>query len=146
MSATPIDVTVERVVAAPPERVAAVMFDPERDPTWMGALTGAELLDPAVGPGARVERHARFLGRSISWVTTVREHDPPHRLVLDIAEGPFTGEIVYEITPVHAGSRVTIRNVGTPGQFAWMPTALTRAAVRSALAKDLRRLDRVVTA
>ena len=77
-----------------------------------------------MGVGARVERHARFLGRDISWITTVREFEPPTRLVLDIAEGPFTGEIVYEIAAVPEGSRVAIRNVGTPGQFAWMPTAL----------------------
>ena len=133
MSAKRIDVSVDRVVAATPEQVAAVMFVADRDPTWMRALTSAQLLDPSMGVGAQVERHARFLGRDISWITTVRELEPPARLVLDIADGPFTGEIVYEIAPVPEGSRVTIRNVGTPGQFTWMPTALTRTAMRVAL-------------
>lgn len=70
--------------------------------------------------------------------------DRPHRLELRIAEGPFTGSIRYRIEPTPDGSQVTVRNVGTPGQFAWMPTFLIRAAMRSALTKDLRRLAAVV--
>jgi uncharacterized protein YndB with AHSA1/START domain len=146
MSGAPIDLRVERTIAATPERVAAVMFDPAQDPTWMHALTRAEPLDPVITTGARVRRYARFLGRTISWITVVREYDPPRRLVLDIAEGPFTGEVVYEIEPAGDGARVTIRNVGRPGQFAWVPAPLTRAAMRSALRKDLAHLEQVVTA
>ena len=140
-----VDVEAHRTIARPPGDIARVMYDPDRDPGWMKAVATTERLDPGLDVGARVRRRARFLGRDIAWITTVREHDPPHRLVLDIADGPFTGEIVYEIRPEGAGSVVSIRNVGTPGQFAWMPVAITRAAMRSALGKDLARLERLVT-
>ena len=34
--ALPVDVTASRTIAASPSRVAAVMFDPTRDPEWIG--------------------------------------------------------------------------------------------------------------
>jgi uncharacterized protein YndB with AHSA1/START domain len=146
MSGKTIDVCVERLIPAAPGAVAAVMFEPDRDPGWMKAVVTIERIDPAFGLGARVRRRARFLGKDIAWTTTVRAYDPPHRLVLDIADGPFSGEIVYEIRPDPAGSRVSIRNTGAPGQFAWMPVVFTRAAMRTSLSKDLARLERLVTA
>jgi uncharacterized protein YndB with AHSA1/START domain len=140
-----IDVSAERTIAAPAEAIAAVMFDPTLDPSWMRALTGSELLDAAIGLGARTRRTARFLGRAIAWETVVRRFEPPTLLELDIAEGPFTGTVTYSIEPNGDASTVRIRNVGTPGQFAWMPSALTRHVMRSALAKDLAHLESVVT-
>ena len=142
---TQLDLSVERTIAAPAERVAAVMFDPAQDPTWMKALTGAQLLDAPLAPGSRVQRTARFLGRSIGWTTVVREYMPPSRLVLDITDGPFVGVVSYEIEPSDAGTRVRIRNVGTPGKFKWMPAALMRRAMRTSVAKDLANLERLVT-
>ncbi len=140
-----IDVSADRTIAAPPEAIAALMFDPAHDPTWMHALTGSELLDAAIGPGARTRRTARFLGRNIAWETVVRRYEPPTLLELDIAGGPFAGTVTYSIEPKGEASTVRIRNVGTPGQFAWMPSALTRRVMRSALARDLAHLESVVT-
>ena len=139
-----IDVGAERVIAAPAAAIAAVMFDPTRDPSWMRALTGSELLDAVIAQGARTRRTARFLGRDITWETVVRRYEPPTLLELDIAEGPFTGTVTYSIEPNGDRATVRIRNVGTPGQFAWMPTAITRRVMRSALARDLAHLESVV--
>ena len=142
---TEFDVSVERTIAAPAERVAAVMFDPAQDLTWMKALTGAQLLDAPLAPGSRVHRTAQFLGRSIGWTTVVREYTPSSRLVLDITNGPFVGVVTYEIEPAGAGARVRIRNVGTPGKFKWMPARLMRRAMRTSVAKDLANLEQLVT-
>lgn len=140
-----IDVCVERAMPAAAEVVAAVMFDPRQDPTWMKALTGTELLDTPFATGARVRRHARFLRRDISWITTATRFEPPHLLELSIADGPFTGTVTYEIEAAGEGSVVRIRNVGTPGQFAWMPGFVIRSAMRSSLGKDLANLERAAT-
>ena len=50
-----VDVTASRTIAARPGQVAAIMFDPRRDPEWIG---GAKSVDPPEGNptnvGARV--------------------------------------------------------------------------------------------
>jgi len=37
-----VDVTATRTIAAPPDKVAAVMFDPARDPEWIGGAKSVE--------------------------------------------------------------------------------------------------------
>ena len=140
-----LDVAVERSMSVPADRVAAVMFDPTQDRTWMQALTAVDVLDQPVAIGARVRRQARFMGKDISWITVVRTYEPGRCLELDIAEGPFVGVVTYEIEPAGDSSKVRIRNVGAPGQFAWMPSGLVRMAMRRSLVKDLQRLEAAVT-
>ncbi|MEP6623517.1 MAG: SRPBCC family protein [Acidimicrobiia bacterium] len=140
-----LDVSVERIIPALPERVAAVMFDPVQDPRWMKALTESVLLDAPLASGSRVRRNARFLGRTIGWTTTVAEYSPPRLLVLDISDGPFVGVVTYEIEPSGSGSLVRIRNVGQPGKFGWMPSALMQRVMRTSLAKDLSHLEAALT-
>ena len=144
--AASIDITVERTMAVPAEKVAAVMFDPAQDQRWMKALSNVDVLDQPVAIGARVRRHARFIGKDISWITVVQAYEPGRRLKLDIAEGPLVGVVTYEIKPDGASSSVSIRNVGSPGQFAWMPGFLIRRAMQSSLAKDLKHLEAVARA
>ncbi len=142
MSDHAIDISVERSMPIAAERVAAVMFDPHRDATWMKALSRVDVLDETVAAGARVRRHARFLGKDISWVTVVRAYEPARRLELDIAEGPFVGVVTYEVEPTGPMACIArIRNVGAPGQFAWVPGFLINRAMRSSLGKDLRNLE-----
>lgn len=140
--ATSIDITVQRSMPIAAEQVAAVMFDPARDQTWMTALSRVDVLDGSLAIGARVRRHARFMGKDISWVTVVQAYEPGRRLELDIAEGPFVGVVTYEIEPAGPTACIArIRNVGAPGQFAWMPGFTINRAMRSSLAKDLRNLE-----
>ncbi len=138
-----LDVAVERIIAAPPDRVARVMLDPAYDVQWMRAVKTAE---PVAGsPTRAVRRTARFLGRTISWTTEVADELPGRRLHMRIANGPFVGEVFYEIEPHARGSLVRIRNVGAPGQFAWLPRSLIVAAMRRGLQSDLANLEREVT-
>ena len=139
-----LDVAVERSMPVAAGQVAAVMFDPTQDQTWMQALTAVDVLDQPVAIGARVRRHARFMGKDISWITVVRAYEPGRLLELDIAEGPFVGVVTYEIDPAGSSSIVRIRNLGAPGQFGWMPSGLMRMAMRRSLTKDLQRLEAAV--
>src|SRR6187551_3610442 len=92
-----VDVAVQVEIAAAPADIAAVMFDPAREPEWMKAVTRVEIIDPALAPGARVLHHASFLGKDISWQTVVETVHFPHVLALTIAEGPFVGTVRYDI-------------------------------------------------
>ena len=137
----PLDVAVNEFVAAPPERVRAVMFDPVQDPQWMAAVTAVQPLGDAATVGAQTRRTGRFLGRTLRWTTEITAVSDT-RLDLTIIDGPMRGTVAYQIDADGDGSRVTIRNVGRAPGFA--PRWLLRVAMRRALAADLRRLKQIV--
>jgi uncharacterized protein YndB with AHSA1/START domain len=134
-----VDVTASRTIAARPGRVAEVMFDPGRDPEWIG---GAKSVQPAKGDptkvGSRVTREGGFLGRKFSWTTEVQGFDPDHLLHMAFVAGPMKGgTVTYRIEAEGASSRVSIRNTGPGPQFlGWF--------VRRSVGKDLDRLARIV--
>ena len=139
--ASPIDLSVRKLDAAPAKRVRAVMFDPLQDPRWMAAVKTVEPLAADLGPGTLVRRTGRFLGRTLRWTTEVTGVSANH-LDLRIVDGPMRGTVAYRIERDESGSRVTIRNVGQAPGFA--PRWLLTFAMRRALAADLRRLQRAV--
>jgi hypothetical protein len=139
-----IDVSAEIDIAASPTDVAAVMFDPAREPEWIEAVTGVEVIDPALAPGARVKHSGRFLGRDLSWITEVEAVHFPHVLALTIAEGPFVGNVRYDVQRSAAGTRARIRNVGTPTGLGPIPASFVIGPLRSAMTADLERLKRLV--
>jgi uncharacterized protein YndB with AHSA1/START domain len=141
---SPVDVTVEIDIGAAPADVAAVMFDPQREPQWMSAIKDVELIDAALAPGARVRRRASVMGKDVGWTTEVERVMFPHLLVLKVTEGPFIGTIKYEIQRSAAGSHVTIHNVGQPTGTSFIPAAVIAAPMKTALAADLGRLKSLV--
>jgi uncharacterized membrane protein len=136
-----IDVSVTQAMAASPDRVRAVMFDPRHDPNWMAAVKSVEPLADETRPGARVRRVGRFLGRTLRWTTEVVAA-APNELQLRIIDGPMRGTVVYHIEPSGSGSLVTIHNTGEAPAFA--PRWLLTLAMRRSLTADLRRLQRTV--
>ena len=134
-----MDVTATRPFNASPSEVAKVMFDPLRDPEWIG---GAASVDrPAGDPravGARTTRHGGFLGRKFSWTTEVVVFDPDRLLDMRFVAGPMKGGgVTYRIEPQEAGSRVSIRNTGPgPALMGWF--------VKRSVGKDLERLASLV--
>jgi hypothetical protein len=139
-----IDVSAEIEIAASPADIAGVMFDPERDPDWVKAVSGVELMDPALERGARVRRVGAFLGQTIAWTTEVEAVHFPHVLALKIIEGPFAGTVRYDIQRSPGGSRVRIRSVGDVIRPVLAPAALITAPMKAAMAADLERLKALV--
>lgn len=134
-----MDVTAYRHFRTSPAAVARVMFDPARDPEWIG---GARSVEPPAGDptaaGARVTRHGGFMGRKFSWQTEVVAHEPNRLLDMRFIAGPMTGGgATYRIEPDADGARVSIRNTGPgPRVMGWF--------VRRSVAKDLERLAQLV--
>lgn len=139
-----IDVTAEVDITAAPADVAGVMFDPQRETEWMKAVTGVELLDAALKPGARVKRTGQFLGHEFSWTTEVEAVHFPHVLSLRILDGPFVGSVRYDIQRSGSGSHVRIRTAGTASALGFLPSALVTGPMTSALTADLARLKTLV--
>jgi uncharacterized protein YndB with AHSA1/START domain len=137
-----VDVEVTRMMRAPPEAVASVMFDPDRDPEWIGGARSVERLSPEpLLAGARVRRTGGFLGKKFSWVTEVLEHVPDRLLRMRFVEGPMSGEVCYRIEPVAGGCKVSIRNRGG----ASFPMPGMGLLLRRSVARDLDRLAGLVS-
>ena len=131
--------TASRHIDAPPPLVAKTMFDPRRDPEWIG---GAKSVDAPTGDataiGARTTRHGGFMGKKFSWQTEVTEFEPNRLLRMNFVAGPMKGgDVTYSIEAERSGSRVSIRNTGPgPGFMAWF--------VKRSVLKDLDRLAKLV--
>jgi hypothetical protein len=139
-----VDVSAEIEIRGDPTDVAAVMFDPAREPEWVEAVSSVEVIDPALAPGARVRHHGRVLGRELSWVTEVEAVHFPHVLGLRIAEGPFVGTVRYDVQRTATGTRARIRNVGTPSGLGFLPAAVLAGPMQAAMEADLARLKQLV--
>ena len=141
-----IDIAADIEIGADPSDIAAVMFDPAREPEWIAAVTGVTIIDAAMAVGARVEHRGRMLGNDLAWTTAVETVHFPHVLVLRIEDGPFVGSVRYDIQRSGAGSRVRIRTTGEPGRMSFVPAALMASPLRTALTGDLERLKAIVEA
>jgi len=141
-----VDVTVETVIARPPDQVAAVMMDPAHDREWIKALSSVQVLtDGAVGVGAQVERVASFLGRRMVYVNAIVAYDPPRRLEMRSVKAPFAMTVTYEIEPADGGSSVVrIHTGGDASGFYALATPLLSRAVKAGVARDLRELKALV--
>ena len=135
-----IDVSADVEILAEPTDIAAVMFDPHRDPDWVKAVHTVEVIDPGIKPGARVRRTGALLGQAVSWTTEVVSFQFPHVLELRVTDGPFIGTVVYQVGRSAGGAIARIRNVGEIGAPGIQPESTVAGPMRAALAADLARL------
>ena len=141
-----VDVRVERVIAAPRERVAAYAADPGHAPEWNANISSVEWrTEPPVRVGSTMDFVAQFLGRRLAYTYEVVELVPGERLVMRTAQGPFPMETTYTWSDAtlpdgRLGTRMTLANAGSPSGFARLARPLVETAMRRATAKDLERL------
>lgn len=68
------------------------------------------------------------------------------KLVMRTAEGPFPMETTYEWEPAAGGTRMTLRNRGTPSGFSRLAAPFMAKAMRGANEKDLASLKQLLEA
>ena len=97
-------------IHAPPEKIWQVISDFQSVPTWHPGVIRAERLPDR--DGREVWRETYKGGHPIKLETT--ELLPPRRLVRSMADanGPFTGQWEFELTPADEGCRLTITEKG----------------------------------
>lgn len=103
-------VSVSRSIAAPAERVFALVTDLTRMGEWSPENVGGEWAKGVTGAavGARFNGHNR--NGSKSWSTTCRvvEHEAPSRFAFEVTAGPFkVARWEYRIEPHDGGCTVT---------------------------------------
>ncbi|MEU0030458.1 SRPBCC family protein [Streptomyces sp. NPDC006335] len=145
-----IDVTVRRVIPLPPERVAEYAMDWRHDAEWTQGIRTAELTRQAdgggFGTGAEVTRTARFLGRRIDYVLRVAAYEPPRLLDMVSVAAPMPMHVTYSFAAHPGGTLAAIRVRGGPGGPLSLAAPLLSRQVRSSLTKDLRDLERRLSA
>lgn len=137
-----VDVSTDIVINRPPETVARYASDPDHVPDWYANIKSIEWQTPSpLSVGSRIAFVAYFLGRRMAYTYEVTELSPK-RLVMRTTEGPFPMETSYTWEHVAGGTRMTLRNRGTPTGFSRWAAPFMRIAMRRANKKDLVLLKR----
>lgn len=132
-------------IAAPPERVWALLADIERQPRWMTDLRAVRLETPGpVGVGTRAVGTVRIAGLSVDDPIEVTAFEPPTRFAVE-HRGRFRGYGTFTIEPLGDGtSQVVWEEVLHAPLFqrAWWLGA--RPVLGRVFAADLARLRALV--
>jgi hypothetical protein len=142
-----IDVTATVRIEASPEAVAAVEFEPERDPEWIGGVDRVErLTPPPLGQGSEVRRLGGFLGRPIEWVMHVESFEPARHVGMHARKSPFPMDVDYLLEPLDGGAatQASIRIRGEGRGLYGLPGPLMGPMVKRSVTGDLKRLKRIV--
>ena len=140
-----VDVLVETVIERPVAEVASYAGDPGNAPEWYANIQGVRWrTDPPVAVGSEMDFVASFLGKRLAYTYRVTELVPGERLVMETAEGPFPMRTTYTWEPAGDGTRMTLRNTGSPAGFGKVAAPLMEAAMRRATTKDLARLKAIL--
>lgn len=141
-----VDVSSEIVIESPRAKVSASSANPDNAPTWYVNIKTVEWkTPPPMSVGSRIAFVAHFLGRRMAYTYEIVELVPAERLVMRTAEGPFPMETTYTWeTTVDGGTRMALRNRGTPTGFFKLVAPVMARAVRRANQKDLSVLKRLL--
>ena len=139
-----VDVSTDIVINQPPDTVARYASDPDHVPDWYANIKSVEWQTARpVRIGSRIAFVAYFLGRRLAYTYEIIELSPT-RLVMHTSEGPFPMETTYTWQGAEGGTRMTLRNRGTPSGFSrWMAPFMS-IAIRRANKKDLNRLKHIL--
>jgi uncharacterized protein YndB with AHSA1/START domain len=141
-----VDVSTDVVIDRPPSEVAAYAANPDNAPSWYVNIKNVEWrTDRRVAIGSKIAFVAHFLGRRMAYTYEIVEFVPGERLVMRTAGGPFPMETTYTWDAVaNGGTRMTLRNRGTPTGFSALVAPFMSYAMRRANRQDLARLKQVL--
>lgn len=138
-----IEQTIE--IAAPPERVFAVLSDPTKLAQWQTSTV--EVGRDADGPlrvGERFrEVHAAF-GRRVESTVEVADYEPPSTFALHIVDGPLPLDGRWILEPHEGGTRLHFRGEAPLRGLLRVATPLVRRGVARQVSNHHRRLRQLV--
>jgi len=143
-----VDVSSEINIQRSRKEIAEYTSNPDNTSQWyVNIKTDEWKTAPPVQVGSRIAFVAHFLGRRMAYTYEVIELVPGERFVMRTAQGPFPMETTYAWeTAADGGTRMTLRNRGTPTGFSRLVAPFMARAVRSANRKDLAALKTLLEA
>jgi len=139
----PMDVTAQRVIRAPREKVAGYVMDWRNDPEWTAIKTvtlSREAEGGGYGAGAQVTRRAYFLGRWTDYVMDVERFEPPGLITLRSVKAPVPMQVSYEFQPHPEGTLIIAVLSTADGRMARLAGPVMRALLRATVDGDLKKL------
>lgn len=134
------DVEVEVIIERPRAAVAAFKFDPQNDLKWTtGVVAVRPLGEGRLRKGSKVERTAKFLGRTFSYLYEVIDADDEHFVEMKVDQ-PFPMQIRYQLDELPQrtlATRASIHARGEAGGFYRLAAPLLNRMVRRNIGKDL---------
>lgn len=143
-----VDVLTETVVARPKAEVATFAANPDNAPAWYVNIKSVEWKSaPPLRIGSQIAFVAQFLGKRLAYTYEIVALIPGTRMVMRTAEGPFPMETTYTWESTEqGGTRMTLRNHGTPVGFSRVVAPFMAMAMRQANRKDLACLKKLLEA
>lgn len=137
--------TTEDQFAAPPERVFAVLSDPESYADWVVGSHSIRDADPSwPAVGARFHHRVGVGPLTVNDHTEVLEVDPPRRIVLRARARPLgTARVEILLAPREGGTHVTMIEVAGDPISRLALNRLTDPLVHRRNRESLRRLRRM---
>ncbi|MDP5225650.1 MULTISPECIES: SRPBCC family protein [Arthrobacter] len=142
-----VDVEVSAFIDRPVDDVAAYAGDPRNAPEWYANIATVSV--HGEGPlrlGTTMDFVARFLGRRLSYRYEIVDFAPGRRLVMRTSDGPFPMQTAYLWEAEGDGTRMHLRNTGSPTGFGAVAAPAMRLAMKAATTKDLQRLKGILEA
>ena len=141
-----VDVVTEIEIDRPRGEVAAYASDPDNATAWYRNIEAVDWETPKpLTVGSKLAFVARFLGRRLAYTYEVKEQIEGERFVMSTAEGPFPMETTYAWEDTASGgTRMTLRNRGSPSGFPKLAAPLMATAMRRANRKDLELLRSIL--
>lgn len=140
-----VDVQTDIEITRPRVEVASFAADPDNATAWYRNIKTVEWKSSKrLAVGSKVAFVAHFLGRKIAYTYEFKEFVPGERLVMATSEGPFAMETTYTWSDSPNGTKMTLRNRGTPSGFSKLTAPLMAPAIRKANRADLARLKEIL--
>jgi len=135
-----LEVSVSRAIAADAERVAALMFDANKDAYWVGGIRHSEILTQgSLAVGSKVRHDGGFLWKKFSWVTEIVALEPGRTMAMKFLSGPFKGGVTYSVAADGPGCTASIEITGKASFAAPFMALMMRRSLRA----DLGRLQKL---
>lgn len=144
-------IAVSADIAAPPERVFALLADIERWPQTISAIRGVEILtDGPVDVGTCFRETRVMHGREAVEEMTVAAIEPPRRLVLTAENHGARYVAEQRLEPTAEGTRLTLAFEGVPvtllARLLSVMAVLLKGSIEKALRQDLADVKRAAEA
>ena len=132
-------------IAAAPVAVFGLLTNFSRLPEWVAEVEeSAQTSEGPVGAGTTFTQRAQVKGHSVTIVSTVKEHTPPHTLAYTSIAGPVTGQWRYLITPLDNGIQLSISVDLNTGALPALFAPMVVNAIQAGAVKNLQSFKRLL--